>query len=111
MPAPIINVEGDVGGTVRVTVDVTEDDGSPADLTGYTGEMQVRAARERDAELLATGTVTITAATGRVVGTLAASVTEVATWRVGHYDIRIENAPLVEYVARGTIKLTETVTS
>lgn len=109
MGTPVFNVEADQGGTIAVTVDVTEADGTASNLTGYTGEMQVRTVPSSD-EVLATGTVVITPTTGRVVGTIPASETADAEWRAAHYDIRITDGTTIEYVVRGTIKLRETVT-
>lgn len=109
MTAELNNIEGDRGGTITVTVDVTEADGTPSNLTGYTGEMQVRATPSSSV-VLATGTVAITALTGRVVGTVAAADTEDAEWHVAHYDMRIMSGAIVEYVAYGTIRLRDSVT-
>lgn len=109
MGAPVYNLEADAGGTITVSVDVTEADGSASNLTGWTGEMQVRATPDSE-DVLAEGTVAITALTGRVVGTIAASETEDAEWRAAFYDIRITDGTIVEYVAKGKIQLRETVT-
>lgn len=108
MTTPVINVEGNRGGTVVITVGVTEDDGTVSDLSGYTGQMQARVTPDDTVVLLA-GTVSIDTAAGLVQGVFAAADTAAADWNAAVYDMRIVGAT-TEYVARGTIKLRPTVT-
>ena len=110
MGAAVYNIEADQGGTIELPVAVTERDGTASDLTGYTGEMQVWSSYVDDADLLATATVVITAATGLVVGTIDGDDTLAATWRSGVYDVVITDGALPEYIARGTMRLRPTVT-
>lgn len=106
MTTPIFNIEGNEGGSVVVSVQVQESDGTASDLSGYTGTMQVRA-DPLDSTILATGTVTISGST--VTGTVAAADT--VDWSAGYYDIRIvSSAGVVEYVVKGRIALEPTVT-
>ena len=109
MVAQVNNIQATRGETITVTVDVTEADGTASNLTGYTGEMQVRATADSDV-VLVEGTVAITPLTGRVVGTILAADTEDAEWRVGVYDLRIMSGAIVEYVVCGTITLRDSVT-
>jgi len=110
MGAPVYNIEADRGGLITVTVDLIEADGTARDLTGYTGEMQVRASAD-DVDVLATGTVTVTPATGRVVGEISSTATDDAVWVSAFYDVRITSDSIdYEYVVHGKIKLRPTVT-
>lgn len=107
MTVPVFNIEAVAGGTITVAVTVTESDGTASDLSGYTGEMQVRESTLSET-VLATGTVVISGNT--VTGTIPASQTEDADWVAAVYDIRIVNGTTVEYVVRGQIKLLLPVT-
>jgi hypothetical protein len=106
----IYNVEADQGGTITIPSAVTESDGTPSNLAGYTGELEAWSSYRDDATLLATGSVAIDAPNGLVTGTIAASATASATWRSAVYDMKIVSGAVVEYVVRGTIKLRPTVT-
>lgn len=101
------DLDADQGSTIPVSVGVTEADGSDSDLSGFTGQMQVRLTPEDDT-ILAEGTVAIV---GNVVtGTVAAADTEDALWRAASYDLRIMSGTTREYLARGIIRLRPTVT-
>ena len=106
MGAVVYNIEGDQGGTIQVAVDVQDADGSDANLTGFTGTMEVLDDYTDDALLLATGTVSISGNT--VTGTVAGGDT--LNWLAGVYDIRLVNGTVVEYIVRGSIKLRPTAT-
>lgn len=109
MATPVWNLERTRGETVVITVAVTEDDGTVSDLAGYTGEMEARASADDDGVLL-TGEVIIDTATGLVQGTFAAADTATAEWAAAVYDMRIVLAGVIEYVARGTLRLRPAVT-
>ncbi len=108
MTTPVVNVEGNRGGTVVVTVAVTESDGTVSDLTGYTGQMQARATPD-DTVVLMSGTVVIDTAAGLVQGTFSATDTAAALWNAAVFDMRIVGAT-TEYVAQGVVRLRPTVT-
>lgn len=106
MPATEYNIDAEQDGTITLSVDVVESDGTASNLTGYTGSMQVRADYD-DVAVLATATVTISGNT--VTAVVAASAT--GTWSSGYYDLKIASGAVVEYLVRGTIKLQPTVTA
>lgn len=107
MPASVWNIDADEGSTVIVRVRVQESDGTAADLTSYTGAVQVRA-DPLDADTVAAGTVTF-GDDGLVQATIPAS--ETVTWSAGFYDVRIVSPTgVVEYIVRGKITLRPTVT-
>lgn len=106
MTTPVYNVDGMEGSTVTLRVQVQEPDGTVADLSGYTGSIQVRSGPLSD-EILASGEVTI--ADGVVTAVIAAGDT--LEWSYGFYDVRItSDAGTVEYVLRGSIALRPSVT-
>lgn len=109
MAATIQNVEADRGGQIVVSVIVANADGTLADLTGYTGAMQVRASPDDD-EVLATGTVVIDDDLSKVTGSVASAATVDAAWFSAYYDVRITSGGEHEYVLAGRIKLRNTVT-
>ena len=109
MTATVYDIEADRGGTITVTVQVVEANGTASNLTGYTGSMQARLNAD-DASAVMTGTVAITAATGLVVGAFLASATAIVDWNAAVYDLRIVNGTAIEYLVRGAIRLTPTVT-
>lgn len=104
---PVLNIVSNEGATIVVSVWVQESDGTAADLTGYTGSVQVRPDPLSD-EVLATGTV-VADDGGLVTATIPASQT--VDWSAGEYDVRLVGpAGAVEYICRGTIKLEPSVT-
>lgn len=107
MTTPVLDVQGNENGTVTVRVQVQNSDATPADLDGFTGTMQVRPDPLSD-DVLATGVVTF-GSDGLVTGQIPAGQT--GDWTVGYYDIRITDGTVVEYVAKGRISLTPTVTA
>lgn len=109
MAAIEYDLDGDRGGTIRVSVAVTESDGTVADLTGYTGEMQARSTADSE-DVLAEGTVTVEEDTGLVTGEFAPEETADADWHMAVYDLRITDGSAVEYLVRGRLRLRPTVT-
>jgi hypothetical protein len=108
--AAVLDIEADRGGLIMQTVAVEEADGLPADLTGFTGEMQVRASYDAT-DVLVEGVVTIDADDGLVTFEISGADTADATWLRGLYDVRIvDGSGEPEYVARGSILLRPTVT-
>jgi hypothetical protein len=80
-------------------------------LAGWTGHMQIRAARDASAALLADATVTIEPTTGVVTAVVAASALD-DDWASGQYDLYIaDGAGRVESLAWGTVRLARRVTT
>lgn len=108
MPASVWNVDAEEGSTVTIRVRVQESDGTAADLTSYTGAVQVRPDALSE-EVYATGTVTF-GDNGLVQAQIPAS--ETTDWTAGYYDVRIVSPTNeVEYPVRGRITLRPTVTA
>lgn len=88
MGAAQYDLEVPGGGTVEFTVDLV---GGPADITGYTGSMQIRELRS-DAVPLATidlSNFTVNQATRQVTVRIPSSITSGWTWERGVYDLYI----------------------
>jgi hypothetical protein len=105
--ATVSNIEADQNADIVLTVAVQDDDGTAADLTGFTGAMQVKASYV-DIDLLAEATVAVDPDNGLVTATVAAADT--LDWTAGYYDLQITDGTHPEYIARGTIRLRPTVT-
>jgi len=110
-----LDIEVEQGATFELAIGClnTEDGQSftPADLTGYTGTMQIRASQAATAQLLATATVTIDTASSVVTATISDTLTAAMTWRSGVYDLKITNGTRSIRVARGKARFTLQVTS
>lgn len=115
MTAVELDIEVEQGATFELAIAClnTEDGQSfdPADLTGYTGSMQIRASQAPTSQLLATATVTIDIANSVVTATIADTLTAAMTWRSGVYDLKITNGTRTARVARGKARFTLQVTS
>jgi hypothetical protein len=113
-----LDIEVERSGTCRVVVQVLDSGGvNPrTDLNGWTGAFQVRSDRSPDAELLASGTVTIDAATGIVTGVLPTTETDPPIpWAAGEHDMYIEDPsqtpPERIWLTWGTARFKERVTA
>lgn len=107
MSAAVYNVEIGQGGSMTVVVEVLEADGTASDLTGFTGEMQIRTGYDSDI-VLATGDVEID--DNMVTGFVAADDLDAEPWSAAFYDMRIVDGDDVEYLVRGTVRRFQTVT-
>jgi predicted amino acid dehydrogenase len=104
------DIEVEQGATFELPIDCVTAEGEVRDLTGYTGVMQIRSSRSTLGTLLATATVTITADTGRVVASIADTVTAAYDWHAGVYDLFITNGSRTDKLATGNAKLIRAVT-
>jgi len=105
------DIEVEQGATFELPIDCVDADGNTRDLTGYTGAMQIRSSRSILGTLLATATVTITAATGRVVASIDDDTTAAYDWHAGLYDLYITNGSRTDKLATGNAKLIRAVTA
>lgn len=97
------------GTTFELEIEVLDSGGDPEDLTGYTGQMQIRATDSPDDDtILATANVSINA--GVVLAVIGPSETEDAEWVCGVYDLIITNGSRVLPIAEGTARLTRRIT-
>jgi hypothetical protein len=108
----VYNVEIGLGGSITVVVEVLEADGTVSDLTGFTGEMQVRTSYDSTV-VLATGDVTIGTGDDEGIVTGFVSADDLSldlTWSAAYYDIRIVDDDDIEYIVKGTVRRFQTVT-
>ena len=94
----------DQGSTYTTTITLTDDDGNPLDLTGYTGAGQIR--KHYTSSSYTAFTVTITALTGEV--TLSLSATQTANMSAGRYqyDVELTTGATVSRVLEGIVTVT-----
>ena len=102
-----VNIIIEQGATFDVTVTWQNPDGTPVDLTGYTGRMQIRNPDD-DAvlvELLGTNPPTlphivIVPAAGTIQMIIPSDATELLDFSAGLYDLEIYTAATPPYVVR-----------
>lgn len=104
------DIEVEQRATFELPIDCVDTEGATRDLTGYTGEMQIRTSRSTSGTLLGTATVTIEAATGRVLATIPMGTTALYDWHSGVYDLFITNGTRRDKLATGTAKLIRAIT-
>lgn len=96
MPAKIFDLVIEQGATLNYSVTVLDPDGTPKDLTGFTGRMQIREAVSSVTTLVdattVNGMVTVNIPDSQVIVNIPASTTNGFTWDAGVYDLEIENA-------------------
>lgn len=83
---------------------------SPVDLTGFTARMQIRSSVGSDT-ILATPTVTVSAALYTITPALLAAVTALLDFNSAEYDLELVSAGgIVTPIARGLVTLVREVT-
>ncbi len=118
MPAAKLDLLIEQGATFKHTLYVKQGSGesaTPADLTGYTARMQIRAEVESTAVLIdltiANGRIEITAAEGRIDITISAVDTAAMDFDVGVYDLElVSGSGEVMRVVQGKVTLSREVT-
>ena len=98
----------DQGASFETTINVTDDEDTPVDLSGYTGAAQLR---KHYTSLTSTAfTVAITGATGEV--TLSMSANTTANIAAGRYvyDCEITNGSVTTRIIEGIVTVTPQVT-
>ena len=104
------DIEVEQRATFELPIDCVDASGAVRDLTGYTGEMQIRSSRSTAGTLLGTATVAITADTGRVVASIDDDTTAGYDWHAGVYDLFITNGSRTDKLATGNAKLIRAIT-
>lgn len=115
MAATRKNIVIEQGGKFELTVQAKNADGTPMDLTSYTGKMQVRPSASSSTVLLeastANGRVAIDPLNGVVAVVIGADVTGPLTWRVGVYDLEVTSSVSeIRRIAEGFAYLSPEVT-
>lgn len=114
MGAKTYHIKAEAGATFLRTIYWKADDGTPVDLTGYSGRMHVRVTRTAT-EILAElttegGEISISGGDGAV--TLQVSATETDTWPAGSYvyDLELEKDGIVTRLVEGNFLVHGAVT-
>lgn len=107
MQAAWEDIELHQGTTFEKTWELLDEDGTPRDLSAWTGAFKIRDTAE-DATELADGDVDCTSA-GLVTATLTAAATAAMVWFAGVYDLTIAAGARVEPVSKGRAVLRRTV--
>lgn len=103
------------GATFKRTITITDDTGTPWDLTGYSARMQIRntidaASTELDISTTS-GEITLTPASGIVTVEVPATDTANLTFDTAVYDLEIEDGSgFVWRIIQGTVTLNKEVT-
>lgn len=104
------------GATWSETVIASDESGTALNLTGYEARMHIRKnidSEETLIELLSTGgspRIVITAALGKLVLTIPASVTALITEETGVYDLEIYTGSTVTRLLEGDVVFSKEVT-
>lgn len=98
------NLVIDQGSTYSTTITLTDDDGNPLDLTGYTGAGQIR--KHYTSSSYTAFTVVITPLTGEV--TLSLTATQTSNMSAGRYmyDVELTTGGTVSRVLEGIVTVT-----
>jgi hypothetical protein len=103
------------GATFTYTLTLTDNVGTPINLTGYTARMQMRRAVQSDEVLISlttqNGRIVITPLTGVIVLNIEATATAALNFQTAVYDLEIESAGgIVTRVLQGKVTLSREVT-
>lgn len=113
MLSGVYNIRCDQGSTLERVITVTQSDGTPVDLSGYSARMQVRRRLGSEDTLLDLTTEGGEIVLGGEDGTIAISISATQTAEVprsGVYDLELVNGPTVTKILRGQFILQPEVT-
>ncbi len=118
MPAAKLDLLIEQGATWTHTLIINQGSGEaapPANLTGYTARMQIRAEVESASALIdltiANGRIVITPAEGKIALTISAADTAALDFDVGVYDLELVSPTgHVDRVVQGKVTLSREVT-
>lgn len=102
------NITIDQGSSFETSLDVTDDNGDPIDLTGYTGAAQMR--KHYTSSNSYPFTVSISFAVGLVTLTMNAATTSAITAGRYVYDCELTSGSTVSRVLEGIVTVTPQVT-
>ncbi len=102
------NLVIDQGSTFSTTISLTDDDGLAIDLTGYTGQSQIR--KHYTSATSVPFTVAIAPSTGQVTLSLTATVTAGLASGRYVYDVELTTGSTVSRVLEGLVTVSPEVT-
>jgi hypothetical protein len=106
MPAGYTNLKIESGATFSITVELTNSDGTPTNLTGQTGACKIRKSYYSDFNVYSlTVTIDAPATDGKI--TISATATQTATYKPGRYvyDVEITNGSTITRVLEGIVEV------
>jgi len=112
--AGIYNGVMDQGATWTLTIVYNNPDGTPIDLTGYTGRMQLRTKFDSTAALTlstSNGGMTITGPTGTINLLATATQTESINPAIYVYDLELTSGTNIQRLIQGQITVRAQVTA
>ena len=112
--AGIYNGVMDQGATWTLTIVYNNPDGTPIDLTGYTGRMQLRTKFDSTAVLTlstANGGIVITGPTGQIAITATATQTQAINPGLYLYDLELTSGAEITRLIQGQLTVRENVTA
>lgn len=113
MQAGELHLTIEQGATFLLTLIYQDDTGAPANLTGYTARMQLRASKTASTAVLEltteNGRIGIVGAAGQINLTISATDTGALTGS-GVYDLELVNGDIVERLVEGTYVVSAQVT-
>ena len=98
------NLVVDQGSTYSTKITLTDDDGNPLDLTGYSGAGQIR--KHYTSSSYTAFAVTITPSTGEIALSLTATQTSNLSPGRYMYDVEITTGATVSRVLEGIVTVT-----
>lgn len=105
MAATNLNLEIPQGGTFQLVIDITA---GPADLSGYTGHMQIRDVP--GGEILEDLTPSVNPSTRQMLVEIPSANTKLYDWNYGSYDVKLVGAAGDWRVLEGRIIVNHSVT-
>jgi hypothetical protein len=113
MLAGELNLTIEQGATFLLTLIYQDDTGAPANLTGYTARMQLRASKAATSTALEltteNGRISINGSAGQINLTIDAVTTGTLTG-AGVYDLELVNGEIVERLVEGSYTISTQVT-
>lgn len=117
MPVERINIEIDQGGLFNPIFTWRKPDGDPIDISGYTATMQIRESRDKNSDLIWSGTsgdgdINLFGLSGQFRPIITADETGEFSFAWAYYDLKlipIGDSPYGKLVMGGNVKLNKTV--
>lgn len=112
--AEYLDIEIEAGATWEREWSVVDEDGIPADLSGYSARMDIKRSAT-DPETLLTlittnDTLTILADSGMIVARIEAADTAALPWRAAVYDVLLSNDTDTWRIVEGTVTVVPGIT-
>lgn len=111
MPATQYNLLVEQGATLTATLTVTNSDGTPFNLTGYTAAGKIRAGYTDDTALVSLTFAIPSPATGVITLSLTAAQTAALPVTRGVYDVTITSGSTALRILQGSVTISPTASA